>query len=195
MNDVIETILKRRSIRAYKEEQIPDGDLKILLTCALYAPTGGNLQNSRFLVIQKPELLSELNEAIQKNLAAREAVLGEMMTKGILRARTPGYHFIFHAPTLILAVAPRDHSNSMANCCCGLENIQIAAASMGLGSCWSNQLRWLTGEKEIRERLKKVGLRDDEDVFGGVSVGYPAVEPRKAAERREGRIQTDCGIV
>ena len=195
MNDVIETILKRRSIRAYKEEQIPDEDLKILLTCALYAPTGGNLQNSRFLVIQKPEFLSELNEAIQKNLAAREAVLGEMMTKGILRARTPGYHFIFHAPTLILAVAPRDHSNSMANCCCGLENIQIAAASMGLGSCWSNQLRWLTGEKEIRERLKKVGLRDDEDVFGGVSVGYPAVEPRKAAERREGRIQTDRGIV
>ena len=60
MNDVIETILKRRSIRAYKEEQIPDEDLKILLTCALYAPTGGNLQNSRFLVIQKPELFKKI---------------------------------------------------------------------------------------------------------------------------------------
>lgn len=195
MNDVIETILKRRSIRAYKEEQISDEELNALLTCALYAPTGGNLQNSRFLVIQKPEILDELNEAIRESLASRESVPGEMMTKGILRARTPGYHFIFHAPTLISAVAPRDHSNSMANCCCGLENIQIAAASMGLGSCWSNQPHWLTGEKEIREIFKKVGLRDDEDIFGSVSVGYPAVEPKKAAERREGRIQTDRGIV
>ena len=105
MNDVIETILKRRSIRAYKEAQISDEELKTLLTCALYAPTGGNLQNSRFLVIQKRELLDELNEAIRENLASREPVPGEMMTKGILRARTPEYHFIFHAPTLISAVA------------------------------------------------------------------------------------------
>lgn len=195
MNEVVEVILKRRSIRAYKKEQISDAELEILLTCALYAPTGGNLQNSRFLAIQKPELLSELNEAIRKNLAAREPVPGEMMTKGILRAGRPGYHFIFHAPTLIAAAAPREHSNSMANCCCGLENIQIAAASMGLGSCWSNQLRWLTGETEIRELLKRVGLREDEDIFGAVSVGYPAAEPGKAAERREGRIQTDRGIV
>ena len=57
MNAVIEAILKRRSVRAYQEKQITEKELDVLLTCALYAPTGGNLQNSRFLVIQNPLLL------------------------------------------------------------------------------------------------------------------------------------------
>ncbi len=100
------------------------------------------MQNSRFLVIQNPQLMEELNGVIRDELAFREPVEGEMMAKGIRRARQDGYHFIFHAPTLISAVAPRNHSNSMANCCTGLENIQLAAVSLGLGACWSNQLRW-----------------------------------------------------
>lgn len=191
MNQVIETILKRRSVRAYEPDQISDEDLKLLLDCALYAPTGGNLQNSRFLVIQKPELLEELNEAIQEELSGREIVEGEMMAKGIRRARTAGYHFIFHAPTLISAVAPREHSNSMANCCTGLENIQIAAVSLGLGSCWSNQPHWLTDVPKIREIFGRLGLREDEDIFGSVSVGIPAAVAKRAAARKEGRIGTD----
>lgn len=94
-----------------------------MLECALYAPTGGNLQNSRFLMIQDPRLLEKLNTVIRDELAAREIAEGEMMAKGIRRARQEGYHFIFRAPTLICAAAPRYHSNSMANCCTGLENI------------------------------------------------------------------------
>lgn len=77
------------------------------MECALYAPTGGNLQNSRFLVIQSPALMEELNQVIRDELSSREIVVGEMMAKGIRRARQEGYHFIFHAPTLITAVAPK----------------------------------------------------------------------------------------
>jgi len=191
MNAVIENMLARRSIRSYKPEQIKDEELDILLTCALYAPTGGNLQNSRFLVIQNPELMEELNRTIRDELASREIVEGEMMAKGIRRARQEGYHFIFHAPTLISAVAPRDHSNSMANCCTGLENIQLAATALGLGSCWSNQPHWLTGVPAVRKIFEQVGLEEDEDIFGSVSVGYPAYTAKQAPARKEGRIVLD----
>lgn len=195
MNPVIATILDRRSVRAYEPSQIKDEELQAVLKCALYAPTGGNLQNSRFLVIQNPELMEELNSVIREELASREIVEGEMMAKGIRRARQEGYHFIFHAPTLINAVAPRDHSNSMANCCTGLENIQLAAASLGLGSCWSNQPHWLTDVPAVREIFGRLGLLEDEDIFGSVSIGYPAYVAKNAAARKEGRIVLDRDIL
>lgn len=195
MNPVIANILDRRSVRAYETGQIRDEELQALLTCALYAPTGGNLQNSRFLVIQNPELMEELNTVIRDELASREIVEGEMMAKGIRRARQDGYHFIFHAPTLISAVAPRDHSNSMANCCTGLENILLAAASLGLGACWSNQPHWLTDVPAVRDIFSRLGLRENEDIFGSVSVGYPAYKAKNAAARKEGRIVLDRDIL
>lgn len=194
MNEAIETMLARRSVRAYRSQQIQREELDVILQCALYAPTGGNLQNSRFLVIQDPELMEELNEVIRRELASREIVEGEMMAKGIRRARQDGYHFIFHAPTLISATAPRDHSNSMANCCTGLENIQLAATALGLGACWSNQPHWLTGVPKVRELFGRLGLREDEDIFGSVSVGYPAFVAAKAAARKDGRIILDRDI-
>lgn len=191
MNCAIENMMKRRSVRAYETRQIKDEDLKLILECALYAPTGGNLQNSRFLVIQNPDLLEELNIAIRDELRSRPIVEGEMMAKGIRRASMENYHFIFHAPTLISAAAPREHSNSMANCCTGLENIQLAATALGLGACWSNQPHWLTDVPSIREIFGRIGLRENEDIFGSVSVGYPAAMAKIAPPRKEGRIMLD----
>lgn len=194
MNAVIENMLKRRSVRAYEDRQIKDDELNTILECALYAPTGGNLQNSRFLVMQDPKLLEELNLVIRDELRSRPIVEGEMMAKGIRRAMTENYHFIFHAPTLISAVAPREHSNSMANCCTGLENIQLAATALGLGACWSNQPHWLTDVPEVRKIFERLGMREDEDIFGSVSVGYPAFVAKQAAARKEGRIVLDREI-
>lgn len=98
MNAVIAAMLERRSIRSYQERQIAPEELRQILEAALYAPTGKNSQNTRFFVIQKPETLAALNQVIQRQLAARQPVDGSVMKSAILRARTPGYHFIHRAP-------------------------------------------------------------------------------------------------
>jgi len=190
MNAVIENMLQRRSVRAYKEEQIRDEDLKIILECALYAPTGGNLQYSRFLVIQDPHTLEELNRVICNELALREIVEGQYMNKGIISARK-GFNFFYNAPTLINAVSLRSHGNSMADCANALENIQLAATSLGLGSCWVNQPHWLTDVPEVRTIFERLGLRKDEDIFGSVVVGYPKYISSKERPRKEGRSVLD----
>lgn len=191
MNDAIKNILKRRSVRVYKEMQIKDEDLKIILDCALYAPTGGNVQYSRFLAIQDPATMEELNSVIRGELASREIVEGQFMNRGILRARKDGYHFIHHAPTLITAVSLREHENSMADCAAALENIQLAATALGLGACWSNQPHWLTDVPAVRAIFERLGLREDEDIFGSVCVGYPEHVAQKAGLRKEGRVVLD----
>lgn len=191
-NEVISNILSRRSIRKYKSTQIKEKELKTILTCGLYAPNGSNLQSCRLVVLQNPDIMERLNEVIRTELASKEIVEGQIMNRGILRARQTNYHFIYHAPTLISAVAPKDYSNSMADCAAALENIQLAAASIGLGTCWSNQAHWLTDSPAVRKIFEKIGMREDEDIFGSVSVGYPDYIAKGAVPRREGRITRDC---
>lgn len=191
MNEAIRNMMERRSIRKYKKIQIRDEDLKIILDCALYAPTGGNVQYSRFLIIQDPAVMEELNSVIRDELASREIIGGQFINRGIARAQKEGYHFIYGAPTLITAVSPRSHENSMADCAAALENIQLAAAALGLGACWSNQPHWLTGVPSVRSIFARLGLSDDEDIFGSAAVGYAENIVIKAAPRKEGRVSLD----
>lgn len=190
-NPVIKNILARRSVRAFTAQQLSDEELKTLLDCALYAPTGGNSQRTRFLVIQAPERLEELNRALCTELAARELIEGQYMNKGILAARKEGFHFFYHAPAVISAVAPRDYDNAMADCAMALENVQLAVAALGLGACWANQPHWLTDVPAVRAVFQPLGLKEEEDIFGSVSVGYPARPARTAGPRKEGRIALD----
>ena len=191
MNDAIRTMLSRRSVRAYQSKQISDEQLDLILQCALYAPTSSNCQTSRFLVIRDVERLSRLNAAICKELAGREEREGQVMNVGIRAARKEGMNFFYGAPTLITAVAPRHYDNSMANCAAGLENILLAATALGLGACWSNQAHWLTDVAEIRSIFEELGLREEEDIFGSVVVGYPQYISQKERPRKEHRVVCD----
>lgn len=189
-NNVVKNMLTRRSVRSYTSRQVEYEDLEILLKCALYAPNGGGLQLPRFLVIQNAQMLERLNTAVQSELASRCCREDSMMMKGIRRAQSSDYHFIYHAPMLISAAAPRTADNAMADCACALENILLAAEACSLGACWSNQLHWLTDVPAIRAILAEAGLRPNEDIFGSVAVGY-AAETRKAAARNPGRVMLD----
>jgi nitroreductase len=92
---------------------------------------------------------------------------------------------------LITAVSLREHENSMADCAAALQNIQLAATSLGLGSCWSNQLYWLTSVPAIRKIFKRLGFRKDEDIYGCISVGYPKYVGENVIPRKPGRIVLD----
>ncbi len=58
--DVIEAILNRKSIRYFKPYTIPGDELKLLLECARFAPSGGNMQPWEFLVVDDREDISQI---------------------------------------------------------------------------------------------------------------------------------------
>ncbi len=62
MKDIIEIIKTRRSVRDYKEDPVSDEDIKFLIDCARYAPSGSNMQPWSFLVIQNKEVIHKLSE-------------------------------------------------------------------------------------------------------------------------------------
>ncbi len=63
MNDTISAMLARRSIRAYKPQQIPDRDLTWILEAGIYAATSRNMQAWYLTAVQTKELLKRLRDA------------------------------------------------------------------------------------------------------------------------------------
>ena len=65
MNETLQTIKARRSVRAYMEQQVFAEDLNLILEAATYAPNGMHLETWHFTAIQNKEVLKELNDKIK----------------------------------------------------------------------------------------------------------------------------------
>jgi nitroreductase len=62
MNETLKTIKSRRSVRSFKEQQIRDTELQVVLEAAQYAPNAG-AQTWQFVAVQNKELINELSNA------------------------------------------------------------------------------------------------------------------------------------
>lgn len=170
MNQVLENMLTRRSVRAFKEEQIKDEELDLILQAGIYAPSGMNKQSWQFTVVQNKEKIELLAKVVREALG-----------------RDAGYNF-YAPPTLIMLSNDKDNTNGLADCSCALENIFLMANSLGIGSCWINQLKTICDEKEVREVLTSFGIPENHIVWGMASIGYPVSVP-KEHERKDGIIK------
>ena len=187
----LELIRGRRSIRRYLDSPVPGELIDQILECGLHAPNGGGLQSSRFYVIQNPERMNRLNDAIREGLRNRTIVEGSSVNKGILRARQEGYHFCYRAPVLITAAAPAVYDNRMADCSVALENMLLACHALGLGACWCNQPHWLTDDELVRKIFREIGMPDTEEICGSICLGYTENESKGKAPRKDNRIIKD----
>ncbi|EIW15674.1 MULTISPECIES: nitroreductase family protein [Pelosinus] len=187
MNEIIKTILTRKSTRSYKEDQMLDSDLELLIDAAIHAPTGGNSQSWNFTVIQNKEKLLELNSLVKEsfaNLIVDENTYRSKRT-GKISSQQETYSFYYNAPTLIIVSNAREYSNAMADCSAAIENILLAAKSLGLASCWINQLTWFCDEEKMRKTLTDYGIPENYIVCGAVALGYSASNDDKLVPRKK----------
>ena len=105
--------------------------------------------------------------------------------KAVLNAHNEQSHVFYHAPTLIIASNVPQYQNGVTDCALGLQNIFLAARSMGLGSCWINQPRWLSNNDSVRDLLTGLGLPREHVIYGAAAVGLPAQNP-PAPSRKQG---------
>lgn len=75
------------------------------------------------------------------------------------------------------------------DCACALENIFLAAKSLGIGSCWINQLGQTCDDPDVRAFLTKLGVPESHKVYGCAALGYaPADAPVKEKKVKEGTV-------
>jgi nitroreductase len=149
LKDTIEVLKSRRSIRAYKQESVPRSIIEEIVDCARLAPTAMNDQPWDFIVVTKRELLEQI-----------PPMLGHA-------------EFIASAAFAVLVLA-RDTICAVEDCCAATENLLIAAAAHGLGSCWVAGTKQAYGPVVARA----FGAPDDRQLVAIVSLGYPAEAPQ-----------------
>lgn len=164
MNETIKTILTRHSVRAFTDEKISDENLKTIVNCGLHAPTAMNKQSFIFTVIRDEEIIHKLEKSIEKNMNRTN-------------------YSMYHSKCIIILSNDRENGNGYADCSCALENIFLAAHSLGIGSVWINQLKNTCDCPDTREILRSLNIPDNHVVWGTAALGYPAVDEYEEKER------------
>ena len=169
MNEVIKNLLSRRSIRSFSERHISREDLEIILKAAAYAPSGMNKQTWQFTAITDRNKIERLADVVGKAL------------------QREGYDF-YKPDVLIIPSNERTSPWGPEDNACALENIFLAAHSLGIGSVWINQLRTICDLDEVREMLHQWQIPNDHVVYGIAALGY-AAGPEPAEPEKTGVIR------
>lgn len=169
MNEVMNAILTRRSIRKFTEEPIPKEILKDIAEAAIHAPSGMGKQTWQFTIVTNHDVISRLT-----------AVIGSELNRD-------GYD-MYKPTALVITSNLRDGAWSKEDNACALENIFLAAHSHGVGSVWINQMQKICDRPSIRAILDEVGVPAEHDVFGMAALGYPANDAPVRPMERIGKV-------
>ena len=157
---VIENIKNRRSIRAYKPEQVSKDTVDLILQTAINAPSANNKQPWEIRVIQNPDVLNKIKAINEKAL--------------------------YGAPTVI--VIANDTNNPYGAFDSGLltQNILLTAESLGLGTVSSGTIAGILNSKEGAELTASLGLPEGYQPILGIVLGHkdqsPEAKPRDASK-------------
>lgn len=150
MNDVLQAIRARRSVRQFADKPIAREHVEAVLEAGRWAPSGKNTQPWRFVVVESLEKREELAAlAPQGGMVAAAPV-----TLAVLLDRSAGYDTLKDAQGIGAAI----------------ENILLAAHALGLGACWMGK----TCDAAIETALC---AKEDEELMALIPIGHPAQQP------------------
>jgi len=146
---ILNIIKNRRSIRKYQKKSIPDDVIFKILETAIWAPSGLNNQPWRFVIIKNNEVKKKLAKLTKYSHIIEGADLLIVV--------------LLHKPTMYHQI--KDHQS--AGAC--IQNILLAAHSLGLGACWLGEI--LKNENEVK-RIIELPIEEYE-LCAVISLGYP----------------------
>ena len=168
-NETLNVIKNRRSIRSYKSDSVPNELLSAVLEAGTYAPTGRGRQS--------PTIVAVTSEKYRRLIAKLNAE--------IMGVNSDPY---YGAPVIILVLADGTANTFVEDGSCVLENMMLAAASVGLGSVWVHREREIFDSPEGKKILNEWGLPETLRGVGSIALGYPAKPAENPAKRKDGYI-------
>ncbi len=162
-------LLKRRSIRKYKDTPVPEELLDKILEAGTFAPTGMNRQTPVMVAVTN----KETRDILEKENAK---VMGDETKKPFYGA--PAVIVVFYIPEVY---------TSFEDGCLVMGNLLNAAHAVGLGSCWIHRAKEMFNTSQGKELMKKWGIPENYIGVGNCIVGYPDETP-EAKPRKDGYI-------
>ena len=161
-NQVLRAIRDRRSTRKYKEKQISEEELQVILEAGIQAPSANNMQPWHFTVIQKKEMINHISDK------SKELML-QSDNEHIVSMGKSQVNIFYNAPTVIILSGKETVPSSLVDCSAAIENMLIAGESIGLGSVWIGLVRFFFADNE---EVKKLELPDGYKPHYAVAIGY-----------------------
>ena len=169
LNETLKVIKNRRSVRGYKSDKVPDELLNAVLEAGTYAPTGRGKQSPVIIAITSPKYRKIIAELNAKVMGA-------------------DYDPYYGAPVVVLVLADGNANTFVEDGCCVLENMMLAAESLGLGSVWVHREREIFDSAEGKKLLDEWGLSQSLRGVGSIALGYPSAAPENCVKRKDGYI-------
>lgn len=182
--DAIECIKTRRSVRRFKSDKVKEEDLRLMIDCARFAPSGTNMQNWHFIVIRNKEVMQSMKQAVEHKIQEidRSSEAGKKV------AHLAKYFTFFPSAPVVIAVLiePRETFfeqlgaankyeavkqsgfTAASGVAAAIENLLLAAHALGYGACW------MTGPLIAKSELEQIlGVKKPFEVMALIPIGVP----------------------
>jgi len=200
--ELIDAIKGRRSVRRYKPDPIPKEDIDKIIESACWAPSGSNMQQWKFIVIQNATLKEKLASEIET--VADEIIMefekdNDLISR--LKRGLPFYTFFRYAPIVIACVVEEVPSTSgkimadrgaysstisivgLSSVSAAIQNLLLTAYSMGYGTCW------MTGPLIAKREMEEIlGITEPHHLIALIPLGKPDETP-PPKPRKDGVIE------
>lgn len=180
MNETISTILRRRSVRSYRHDPVGQVELDLLLEVGRHAPTAMNQQLWHFTAISNPELLQKLEKSCK--IAFLESSVEALREV----ARQEGFSVFYNAPLMVIISGDPGALAAQYDCTLAMENMMVAATSLGLGSCWTHAVMMFNSTEKGKAVFRELGVTVPVGyqpyaaaVFGWPAEPFPETPPKK----------------
>ena len=169
MNETIKTILSRKSTKKYLPDPVPEEILNQIIEAGIYAPTGQGKQSPIILAVTNKEVRDRISKL-------NAAVMGRDMDP------------FYGAPAVLVVLANKAVGTYVYDGSVVIENMLIAAQSLGVGACWIHRAKEVFESEEGKQILQSLGIEGEYEGIGNCIIGYPDGPLHPDVPRKEGYV-------
>jgi len=182
MADFFELLKTRRSIRDFQDKEVSMDLVREIISDTCMAPSSGNGQPWKFIVVNNRNKIRKLSEESKKNLLSSiEKDPASPLKKYEAALRNKDFNVFYNAPCLVYIVGAKEVRSLWVDCALAACYFMFSASARGLGTCWVN----LGSEIRSPEILKELGLPEECRIVAPMALGYPQSIPSPSERQAE----------
>jgi len=184
MPEFFELLKKRRSIRDFENKKVPQNIINEIIKESCLAPSSGNGQPWRFIIVNDKDLIKSLSDESKKNILSYIEKNPDSPSKKYETAlRNPAFNVFYNAPCLVFIVGSKQIRSLHVDCALAACYLMFSASARDLGTCW---IGFGTNIQDP-DLLNLIGMPEDHEIVAPIIIGYPKSAP-DLPERMEPQI-------
>ncbi|WP_310602337.1 nitroreductase family protein [Anaerosporobacter sp.] len=173
--DVMNVIRFRRTVRQFKEKQIPQEVIEQILEAGRLTHTARNKQDVSFIVLDKEK--DKVEEYAVGFVHKIKPVMN--LFSPMIRRNKIGNHFFFYQAPIVIVITAKDKINGIL----AAQNMEFVAEANGLGVLFSG---FFTNAANVSYKIKKIlGIQKGKKVVATLVIGYPKVKYQRSVQREK----------